>query len=102
MQIVVMTVPECPSQEAALAAARAVVDRADVPGADVRHLVVSTDEQARLLDFRGSPTFLVDGADPFSAQAPPVGLSCRIYRLGGRAVGCPSAAELATAIASSA
>ncbi len=32
------------------------------------------------MQFRGSPTVLVDGWDPFLDPASPVGLSCRVYR----------------------
>ena len=42
--------------------------------------LVRTPEQAEQLGFRGSPTILVDGRDPFAGPADPVGLSCRLYR----------------------
>jgi hypothetical protein len=41
---------------------------------------VETPEQAERTGFRGSPTILVDGHDPFATLDDPVGLSCRIYR----------------------
>ena len=38
--------------------------------------LIQTHEQAESLGFRGSPTILIEGRDPFAAQAPPVGLAC--------------------------
>ncbi len=51
-------------------------------GADdgVRLQRVTTPEEAERLAFRGSPTVLVDGEDPFADPAAPVGLSCRVFR----------------------
>lgn len=48
------------------------------------HLViyeqVTTVEQAEAIGFRGSPTILVGGVDPFARVDDPVGLACRVYR----------------------
>ncbi len=41
---------------------------------------VTTLDQAEALGFRGSPTILVDGTDPFAEPDVPAGLTCRIYR----------------------
>ncbi len=41
---------------------------------------VTSAEQADAVGFRGSPTILVDGADPFADPDAPTGLACRIYR----------------------
>lgn len=52
-------------------------------GADpdaVIYEMVTTLEQAEALGFRGSPTILVDGTDPFAEPDAPAGLTCRIYR----------------------
>jgi hypothetical protein len=52
-------------------------------GADPNAVVykqVMTVEQAEALGFRGSPTILVDGTDPFADLDAPTGLTCRIYR----------------------
>ena len=52
-------------------------------GADPDALVyeqVTTHEQAEALGFQGSPTILVDGADPFAEPDGSAGLTCRFYR----------------------
>ena len=55
---------------------------------------VSTDEQARAEGFRGSPTVLVDGRDPFAEDDAPVGLSCRLYDTPAGPAGAPTVAQL--------
>ena len=56
---------------------------------------IETPEQAEEARFRGSPTILVDGRDPFADEEAPVGLSCRIFRTEAGAQGAPSVAQLA-------
>jgi hypothetical protein len=51
---------------------------------------VQTPEQAELLSFRGSPTVLVNGEDPFAEPAAPV----RLYRTADGLTGAPSVDEL--------
>ena len=65
----------------------------------VTHELVETPEEAARLEFRGSPTLLVDGEDPFADQAGSVGLSCRIYRTESGPQGTPSVAQLVMALA---
>jgi hypothetical protein len=55
---------------------------------------VESAERAQEMDFRGSPTVLIDGADPFLDRSAPVGLSCRLYRTDGVTEGAPSLAQL--------
>ena len=55
---------------------------------------VNTPEDAEAWQFRGSPSFLVDGRDPFAADDAPVGFSCRLYG----AEGSPSVQQLVRAL----
>ncbi len=74
-----------------------LVGRRDV---SVIRRVILDEEQAARFGMRGSPTLLVDGADPFAAPGTPPSVSCRIYRgPEGRAEGAPSVAELRRALA---
>jgi hypothetical protein len=71
----------CPSTDRALADLRAALDELGLSSAGVRTLEVKTDEDARRLGFIGSPTVLIDGADPVAPTAEDVsGLACRVYR----------------------
>ncbi|MGQ0618265.1 MAG: thioredoxin family protein [Acidimicrobiia bacterium] len=64
----------------------------------VRRRLVTTPEEADALGFRGSPTILVDGRDPFAVGDEPTGLSCRIYRTPEGPAGSPTVAQLRDAI----
>lgn len=61
----------------------------------IRYELVETHEAAEALQFRGSPTILVDGVDPFASDDAPVGLSCRVYRTDS---GAPTAEQLRKAL----
>ena len=58
------------------------------------YVEVTTHEDAERLSFRGSPTVLVDGVDPFADASAPVGLSCRVFRTPDGLRGAPTAEQL--------
>lgn len=58
------------------------------------HERVDTQEAAEARSFRGSPTILVDGDDPFARGDEPVGLSCRIYQTPDGPAGSPTPDQL--------
>lgn len=60
--------------------------------------LVETPEAAEQHTFRGSPTVLIDGVDPFADPDTPVGLSCRVYETETGLGGSPSLGQLRTAI----
>jgi hypothetical protein len=60
--------------------------------------LVETPEEAERLGFRGSPTILVDGIDPFAVGDEPIGLACRIYRTPVGPSGSPTAEQLRKAV----
>jgi len=65
---------------------------------DVTYRKVTSPEDAERLGFRGSPTVLVEGHDPFADESAPVGLACRIYQTDAGAEGAPSVAQLTRAL----
>ena len=65
----------------------------------VTHQRVTTAEEARAAGFRGSPTILVDGHDPFAGPHDPVGLACRLYRTPAGDDHAPSVEQLLSALA---
>lgn len=67
-------------------------------GLRITYQLIETPEAAAEAGFRGSPTILIDGVDPFADPDAPVGLSCRVYRSDDGYVGSPSLAQLRTAI----
>ena len=61
----------------------------------VTHLLVETPDEAERVGFRGSPTVLVNGVDPFAADTDPVGgLSCRVYQTPSCPAGSPTLDQL--------
>ena len=65
----------------------------------VRHRLVTTVEEAERLHFRGSPTILIDGVDPFADPDAPVGSACRLYRNDSDVAGAPTVDQLRAAMA---
>jgi hypothetical protein len=60
--------------------------------------LIATHEGAVARGFRGSPTVLLDGIDPFADESAPFGLACRIYRTEQGLAGSPSLSQLRDAI----
>jgi glutaredoxin len=63
-------------------------------GFDVVRRNVETPEQAEEAGFRGSPTILVNGRDPFARGDEPVGLACRVFQTPAGPAGVPSIEQL--------
>lgn len=63
-------------------------------GLTVEHRVITTSAEAEAAQFRGSPTILIDGVDPFARGDEPVGLSCRLYQTPDGPAGSPTVSQL--------
>lgn len=98
MKVELLYFDGCPNWLVAEDRLRQALDLAGCGGTQVERVLVSTPDEAKRRQFRGSPTVLVDGHDPFADPAAPVGLSCRLYRDGGRLAGAPPLAELVEAV----
>ena len=71
---------DCPSHERALELLEQAIQEEGVqPRIEIRR--VETEEEAEEYDFPGSPTIRVNGVDIDPEATPPIGLSCRAYRL---------------------
>jgi hypothetical protein len=66
--------------------------------AAVRFEPIESAEEADRVGFRGSPTILVSGDDPFVDGVTPVGYACRFYATEAGREGAPSADQLARAL----
>src|SRR5256885_8618641 len=77
--------------------AQALVE-AQGAGAEIVRERVESPGEAVQLGFRGSPTVLVDGKDPFASERDAVGLACRVYRTANGEDGLPSVEELRAAL----
>lgn len=68
------------------------------PNMILERRIVATAEDAEATQFRGSPSIIVDGTDPFAEPDAPVGLSCRIYQTPNGPAGSPTLDQLRSAI----
>ncbi len=98
MELVLLTVPACPN--AAAFEERLATVLAEHPGAAVHRRVIADEREAAQAGMHGSPTLLVNGADPFATPGQPPSLSCRLYRdASGRTGSAPSVQALRQALA---
>ncbi len=97
MQLTVLAVPDCPNAPVLGDRLAAVLDGRD--GVLVSQEVISEEGEAARWGMHGSPTLLIDGADPFAGPGQPPSLSCRLYRdENGQLSGAPSVGQLRQAI----
>lgn len=66
--------------------------------ADIVYEKIESHERAEEVGFRGSPTILISGRDPFADPDAPVGLTCRIFRTGDKPSGSPGVDVLRQAL----
>jgi hypothetical protein len=89
----------CPSHPAALADVRAAMRERGLDPHAVVVREIATDADAAAERFAGSPTIRVDGRDVADPGDDPVGLACRVYRLGdGRISPTPDPADVRAAL----
>ena len=92
MEITLQYFDGCPNWEVLDRRIAEILDRQS--GVHVVHERIQTDEEAARVDFRGSPTILVDGVDPFADEHAPVGLACRVYPTPDGLAGSPTVEQL--------
>lgn len=97
MKVTIRYFEGCPNWETARERLNAAIGQTGVE-ADVGLEQVETEEEAERLRFRGSPTILIEGIDPFSDESAPFGLSCRVYQTDRGLEGSPSKDQLVAAI----
>jgi hypothetical protein len=92
----------CPNWRVARARLVEALRRGGLTGEEVERVLVTTPEQAQAMRFRGSPTVLIDGLDPFApVDDRPFGLTCRVYRTDAGLAGSPTVEQLVDVLASS-
>ena len=98
MDISLLYFDGCPNHHDTLKLLDALLDEAGWDGT-IQLVNVDSPERAEALQFRGSPTVLINGDDPFLDTDAPVGLSCRIYPTDDGYRGTPPEQALRAAIA---
>jgi ABC-2 type transport system permease protein len=101
MRIELLYFDGCPTYRNAEVDLRRVLAEGGVE-AEVELVKVNSDEEARRLEFPGSPTVRVDGRDPFPVpHRGEGGLVCRVYATPEGMKGTPTAAMIREALGSS-
>jgi hypothetical protein len=97
LDLVVVTVPDCPNVTLLQQRLAQVLEGRD--DVSVSRLVIADEEEAVRRGMHGSPTILVDGIDPFAEPGQLASMSCRLYRHGdGHLDGAPAVSQLRQAI----
>lgn len=91
MRLELLYFDDCPNWTIAAERLDAVAARR---GLTVERRIVATPEEAEAARFRGSPTILVDGEDPFASGDEPIGLACRVFQTPLGPAGSPTTEQL--------
>jgi hypothetical protein len=93
MELTVLAVPGCPN--APVLGQRLAEALAGTPGVTVQRVEIADVAAAAEHGMSGSPTLLVNGADPFAQPGAGPALACRLYRdADGPLAGAPSVAAI--------
>lgn len=95
MRVELLYFDECPHWKEADRHLRALAIEL---GFDLEHRLITGPDDAEAARFRGSPTVLVDGHDPFARNREPFGLACRIYQTPTGPAGSPTGEQLRSAL----
>ena len=98
VEIELLVVPDCANEELAGDLVRTAMADLHLTAATVRTTIIDTDDEAARRGFKGSPTFLIDGRDPFASGDAPPGLACRIYPTAEGLRGVPDIRDLRQAL----
>jgi hypothetical protein len=99
MDVELLVLADCPNGPLARGLLRRALDELEMQRVQVRTTTIGSVEQAVRRGFGGSPTILIDGADPFADPGRGPGLSCRLYPTPTGAAGVPSPEHLRLALA---
>jgi hypothetical protein len=98
MQVQLIYFDGCPHWRLAKERLARAVRYAGVGDVEITLVAVGDLEQATRAGLTGSPTILIDGVDPFAADNPATGISCRIYRTANGLSGAPGVVRLTAAL----
>ena len=94
MRISLLYAKTCPHRHEADANVRQALAELGWGEFNVERIEIGTAAHAELFAFRGSPTLLIDGEDPFAEATAPVGLACRLYKTDAGTAGSPTVKQL--------
>jgi hypothetical protein len=98
VNIELLVVPDCPNSGPAATLLRDALTDVGLTGQEFATSVITDQAEAERRSFVGSPTFLIDGADPFAEPGQAPAIACRIYPTETGPAGTPALAQLRTAL----
>lgn len=96
MNVTLLYFDDCPNWRVADSHLRTLA--AEHPEMVIERRIVDTVEDAEATRFRGSPSIIVDGVDPFAHPDSPVGLACRVYQTPNGPAGSPTLEQLRSVV----
>jgi hypothetical protein len=94
MKITVQYFERCPHWKLADRRLAKVLQGFDKNEIILEYQLIDSPELAERIGFRGSPTILIDGRDPFASGTEPIGMSCRVFLTEHGAQGAPTEDQL--------
>jgi len=94
VQVTIQYFEGCPHWKLAEERVRKALRDLSRENVTVEHQLIDSPGMAERVAFRGSPTILIDGRDPFATGAEPVGLTCRVFPTEEGPQGAPTEAQL--------
>lgn len=79
LDVELLLVPDCATGDQAAALLRTALDDVGLSRVDFATTVIDRQDLAEQRGFIGSPTILVDGADPFAEPNAAPAVACRLY-----------------------
>ncbi len=98
MRVTIQYFEGCPNWRDTLARVESVLTELSLPISVLVLECIDSQEAAERAGFRGSPTVLIDGRDPFEDPGAPVGLACRLYVTPAGPAGSPDRTSLLRAL----
>jgi hypothetical protein len=98
LDVELLVVADCPHEVAAAALLRRALDDVGLTSTRFDIRVIADLSEAEQAAFSGSPTILINGADPLKRPDSQPGLACRIYRSGAGTSPVPDLGPLRQAL----
>jgi hypothetical protein len=98
MDVEILVVPGCAHEAVAVQRVRTAMIDLGLSTKGLRVTVIASENEAAEGSFTGSPTFMVNGIDPFAEPGRRIGMSCRIYHHDGQLSGVPELSALHAAL----